>query len=68
MSYWEYDLRSDGTGVRRVLMERLNWNKGDEVWKDVAVFSSYVDAERILRLIRLGLDARAPAAPGGGSQ
>lgn len=45
----EWDLRSNGTGVQRVLMNRLS---PENAWRDVATFASYNDAEWVLRHLR----------------
>ena len=52
MSGPEYDLRCGNTSTSRVLMER----SPNGVWKDVATFASYNDAERVLRLISRATD------------
>jgi hypothetical protein len=47
---WEYDLRL-ATSTARILMQRIPGG----IWKDIARFDSYNDAEHILRLIRKAL-------------
>jgi hypothetical protein len=62
---FEYQLRAT-TVTARVLMQRicdeygLDYKGREAPWVDIATFGSYNDAERVLRLIRLGMQ-QSPA-------